>query len=73
MSELKISFEDAMQELESIVEALEKGEMPLEAMLSAYERGIALKNYLDKLLDAGEKRIMMLNGEELIPFTQEEE
>ena len=73
MSELKISFEDAMQELESIVEALEKGEMPLEEMLSAYERGIALKNHLDKLLDAGEKRIMMLNGEELIPFTQEEE
>ena len=36
------SFEQSLNELESVVDALEKGEMTLEESLAAFERGIGL-------------------------------
>ncbi len=49
----KLSFEDALEELETIVRKLEAGEAPLEESISAYERGTALKRHCeDKLRDA---------------------
>ncbi|MFP4097179.1 MAG: exodeoxyribonuclease VII small subunit [Alphaproteobacteria bacterium] len=49
----KLSFEDALEELESIVRKLETGESPLEDSISAYERGTALKRHCEeKLKDA---------------------
>lgn len=48
-----ISFENALSELENIVKHLEKGEIPLEESISAYERGVALKKHCEaKLKDA---------------------
>lgn len=62
----KLNFESGMQELERLVNALESGEMTLEASFIAYERAVKLKNALEKLLDDGDRRIRVLteNGEE---------
>ena len=38
-----LSFEDALTELEGIVASLERGEISLEAAISAFERGTELK------------------------------
>lgn len=66
--ENKRSFEQGMQELEQLARALETGEMTLEDSFKAYERAVELKNALEKLLDEGDRRIIMLtqNGEEEI-------
>ena len=52
----KLSFEDALVELETIVRDLESGKAPLESSIEAYERGIALKKHCEaKLNDAKAK------------------
>ncbi len=51
-----MSFEEAMAELEQIVQRLEQGRTPLEEAIAAYERGAALKRHCeDKLRLAQEK------------------
>lgn len=58
----EMSFEEAMQELESIVHQLETGEMGLEKSIKAYEKGIELKKHCDsKLKNASMKieKVMM--------------
>ncbi|MCY4231100.1 MAG: exodeoxyribonuclease VII small subunit [Alphaproteobacteria bacterium] len=51
-----MSFEEAMEELERIVQRLEQGRTPLEDAIAAYERGAALKRHCeDKLRLAQEK------------------
>ncbi len=52
----RMSFEDAMKELESVVGMLEAGEVPLEDSVRLYERGAALKAHCqNKLAEAEEK------------------
>ena len=52
----EMSFEEAMAALEAVVTALEKGEVPLEASISLYERGAALRAHCaGKLREAEEK------------------
>lgn len=51
-----MSFEEAMAELEQIVQRLEQGRTPLEDAIAAYERGATLKRHCeDKLRLAQEK------------------
>ncbi|AKI01506.1 Exodeoxyribonuclease VII small subunit [Hoeflea sp. IMCC20628] len=52
-----MSFEQAVAELERIVEQLERGDVPLDKSIEIYERGEALKAHCEKLLSAAEKRI----------------
>ena len=59
----KLNFEAGMQELERLARALESGEMTLEDSFAAYERAIALKAALEKLLDEGDRRIRVLTSE----------
>jgi exodeoxyribonuclease VII small subunit len=53
----KLPFEQALAELEEIVKALERGDVPLEKSISLYERGDALKKHCDTLLKAAEARV----------------
>lgn len=46
----KLGFEEALGELEKIVGALESGKAPLEESITAYERGIQLKQHCEKKL-----------------------
>lgn len=54
------SFEEALAQLEGIVERLESGELPLEDALAAFERGISLSRRCAGELDAAERRIEVL-------------
>jgi len=57
-------FEDAMAELESVVERLEGGDIALEASLAAFERGVALVRLLHARLDAVQTKIEELTRNE---------
>ena len=52
-----MSFEDALAELERIVENLERGEVPLDRSIAIYERGEALKAHCARLLKAAEDKV----------------
>jgi exodeoxyribonuclease VII small subunit len=52
-----MSFEQALAELEKIVENLERGDVPLDKSIAIYERGEALKNHCDALLKSAEDKI----------------
>ena len=53
----KLSFERAIEELETIVRRLEEGKVPLEESVAIYERGEALKRRCEELLKAAEARV----------------
>ena len=53
----KLTFESAIEELESIVRRLEDGKVPLEESVAIYERGEALKRRCDELLRQAEARV----------------
>src|SRR5256885_13858117 len=53
----QLSFEKAIEELESIVGRLEGGKVPLEESVAIYERGEALKRRCEELLRQAEARI----------------
>ncbi|MDX3925572.1 MAG: exodeoxyribonuclease VII small subunit [Shinella sp.] len=52
-----LSFEQAVEELEKIVAALERGDVALDRSIEIYERGEALKKHCETLLSAAENRI----------------
>ena len=54
-------FEAAIAELESIVKKLEEGDLPLEASLQLYERGVQLSRFCHSRLEEAERRIEVLN------------
>jgi exodeoxyribonuclease VII small subunit len=53
----KMSFEDALAELEQIVRALEGGQQKLEDAITAYERGAALRKHCEAKLAEAEARV----------------
>jgi exodeoxyribonuclease VII small subunit len=53
----KLTFERAIEELETIVKRLEEGKVPLEESVAIYERGEALKRRCEELLKAAEARV----------------
>jgi exodeoxyribonuclease VII small subunit len=52
-----LTFEKAIEELESIVKRLEEGKVPLEESVAIYERGEALKRRCEELLKQAEARV----------------
>ena len=52
-----MTFEEAQQELEAIVQRLESGEAPLDEALKLWERGEELYRFCKKRLDAAEGKI----------------
>jgi exodeoxyribonuclease VII small subunit len=56
----ELRFEDGMAALEALVRQLETGELPLEAALLAFERGVALVRALNERLTAAEQRVELL-------------
>lgn len=56
------SFEDAMKKLEEIVLFLEKGNIPLEKAVEAYEEGMKLKQFCLQKLEDAQLRIEKVTG-----------
>ena len=61
MSETIKDFESAIAELETVVKALEDGDLPLEKSLQLFERGVQLSRFCHARLEEAEKRIELLN------------
>jgi len=56
----KKKFEDALEELEKVVEQLESGELSLEDSLAAFEEGVRLVKHCNQKLTEVEKKIELL-------------
>lgn len=53
----EMSFEEALAELERVVDALESGDVPLERSIDLYERGEALRVVCEKRLKDAQMRV----------------
>jgi len=60
----KLTFEQALEDLEQIVSAIETGEIGLEESIDKYAKGIKLIKYCRGVLDAAEKKIQLLTAAE---------
>ena len=58
----------ALAQLEALVAQMENGELPLEASLAAYERGVELSKICQKLLDKADEQVKVLQGNLLKPL-----
>ncbi|BFT29763.1 exodeoxyribonuclease VII small subunit [Alteromonas sp. D210916BOD_24] len=71
------SFEDTLAELESIVNEMENGELPLNKALEKFERGIALSRQGQQSLEKAEQKVKILlsaQGEETLnPLPESEQ
>ena len=59
----QLSFEEALKNLEKIVDELNNGEMELEKAILAYEEGIKLKNICEARLKNAQERIEIIKNE----------
>ena len=57
----KISFEEALAQLESIVRELESGKIKLDDAVSAYEKATALKKFCEDKLKAAQLKVEKIN------------
>jgi exodeoxyribonuclease VII small subunit len=66
--EAAASYEAALEELEQLVAQLDAGQLPLDQLLTRYQRGAELLAYCRARLDAVEDQIKVLEGGELKPW-----
>ncbi len=62
------SFEEAIAELELLVQQMESGTLSLEGSLAAYRRGAELTAFCRRSLEAVQQQVRVLEGEMLRPF-----
>jgi exodeoxyribonuclease VII small subunit len=55
-----IDFEKSLAELESLVERLERGDVPLDEALRTFERGVALTRHCQACLQAAQQKVEIL-------------
>ena len=65
---LPATYEAALQELEGLVSKLESGQMPLDQLLTGYQRGAQLLAFCKGKLESIETQIKVLDGAELKPW-----
>ena len=53
----KMTFEEAMKELENLVDALDKGDVSLDEAIAAYDRGSQLKDHCQKKLNEAKMKV----------------
>lgn len=59
----QLSFEQALSELETIVDRLETGDVALEESIEIYQRGAQLRAYCDEKLKSAQARIEKITGD----------
>jgi exodeoxyribonuclease VII small subunit len=72
----KKTFEQAMKQLEQIVQDLESGDLPLEKAIKKFEEGIELSKFCAEKLDESEKKVTILTKDTAgsvseMPFAEE--
>jgi exodeoxyribonuclease VII small subunit len=71
VSTAPVSFEAAQEELEQLVARLESGDMPLEQLLTQYQRGAELLKFCRDRLQAVEEQVKVLDQGALKTWTPE--
>ena len=64
-----LTFEQSMQELETLVTKMEQGDLPLEDALQSFERGIVLARHSQQKLKDAEQKVHILttqNGQQTL-------
>jgi exodeoxyribonuclease VII small subunit len=56
----RLTYEEALAQLDALIARLEKGDIPLDAAISAYARGSRLASHCAELLDRTEQRVSQL-------------
>ena len=62
----KLTFEEAMHELEKLVDSLDKGDVSLDEAIAAYDRGSQLKDYCQKKLHDAKMKVETIQSSENI-------
>lgn len=72
----KLTFEERLQQVESLIAKMESGEMPLEEAMQQYEAGLNALNALEKELTAAQQRLTVLrqqSGEDIeVPMEEQQ-
>ena len=75
-----VDFEKSLTELETLVQKLEQGDVPLEEALKTFERGVALTRQCQTALRTAQQKVEVLlaqsgkSGEETVaPFVDDED
>ena len=58
-----LTFEQSMQELETLVAKMEQGDLPLEDALQSFERGIVLARHSQQKLKDAEQKVQILTSQ----------
>ena len=75
----KLTFEEAMKELELLVDSLDKGDISLDEAIAAYDRGSQLKDHCQKKLNEAKMKVETIQSSDNIdtipekssPFTSD--
>ena len=62
--ENKLSFEEAIKELEEVINQLESGQLNLDDSISKFEKGVELSKYCNNILENAEKKITILTNKD---------
>jgi exodeoxyribonuclease VII small subunit len=68
----ELTFEQALDELDTLVRRMESGDLSLDESIAAYRRGAELARYCQGKLAAAEQEIKKLDGELLKPLEPSE-
>ncbi len=71
MTDLPARYEDALAELEQLVQAMEGSQMPLDRLLDSYRRGSALLGSCRSRLQAVQDQVKVLEDGELRDWAKE--
>lgn len=63
------NYEDALAELERLVQEMENGQLPLDRLLQSYQRGAELLSFCRTRLQAVEQQVSVLEDGQLKPWS----
>ncbi len=69
----ELTYEEALAELENIVDALESEQNPLEEAMKLFERGQLLVARCSAALESAQLKVQKLAGESIVAFEEESE
>ena len=67
----KLTFEEAMKELELLVDSLDKGDISLDEAIAAYDRGSQLKDHCQKKLNEAKMKVETIQSSDNIDTVPE--
>ena len=67
----KLTFEEAMKELEKLVDSLDRGDVSLDEAIAAYDRGSRLKDYCQNKLQQAKMKVETIQPTDNIDTTPE--